>query len=128
MKKLISVLGIITVLVFYFAYYFYNGYSGTFNLIAVSWGDGKYGKAFYGVYVYAVPFEDKISVKSTIHIGRGTPFVGYQYDLGEIGISNSMEEAVKQWGKITWSDEGVLIGKGQNHELFITKEKIESHR
>jgi hypothetical protein len=49
--------------------------------IAMSWGDGKYGKNFYGAHVYVVPDESEYSVRARVLIGD----FGYRDDLGEIG-------------------------------------------
>ena len=119
---------VIFFLISYMMHVFYAGYSNTFNVIAVNWGDSKYGNAFYGAYLYGTPKKDHISVSLTIHIGRGTPFMNYKYDLGEIGTAKNMVEAVKSWGTMTWSQKGLAIGSEQSTVYFLERSKIESHR
>ena len=92
--------------------------------IAVSWGDGKYGKAFYGVEVYLEKAETDCVVKARIHIGHGND---YFHDCGEIGRVKNNVEAVDRFGIITWRPEGVKIGNGSN-SYFIARRGFENHR
>src|SRR4051794_3782576 len=65
--------------------------------IAMSWGDGKYGKDFYGAQVYVVPGRGGLSVRARVLIGPGND---YQHDCGEIGRAANLPEAVERWGKV----------------------------
>jgi hypothetical protein len=94
------------------------------RLLAVSWGDGKYGKAFYGAYVYLEPTTGGQAVKAQVQIGRGNPMF---HDCGELGRVVTAEEAVAKWGKIDWQDDGLHIGTGTN-AFFLPRAKLESHR
>ncbi len=94
------------------------------KLVAVSWGDGKYGKAFYGAFVYLEPREGGQSVKAQVQIGRGNPMF---HECGELGHVATAEEAVAKWGKIDWQDDGLHIGTGTN-AFFLPRAKLESHR
>lgn len=96
----------------------------THSLVAVSWGDGKYGKAFYGAYVQLQPVEGGYSVEAFVTIGRGNPTV---HNCGELGRVATAEEAVAKWGKIDWQDDGLHIGTGTN-AFFLPRAKLESHR
>jgi len=61
------------VLVFIGSVYFKQYYYIYRNLIAVSWGDGPYGRAMYGVYVYTGDVKDgKVEIKAK---GAGLYFV-----------------------------------------------------
>ena len=75
--------------------------------IAMSWGDGKYGKQFYGAQVYAVPQGSEYSVRARILIGPGN---GYYHDCEEIGRAATVQEAIERFGKILWEEKGLTIG------------------
>lgn len=94
------------------------------KLLAVSWGDGKYGKAFYGAFVYLEPVTGGQRVKAQVQIGRGNPMF---HECGEIGRAATAEEAVAKWSKIDWQDNGLHIGTGTN-TYFLPRAKLESHR
>lgn len=94
------------------------------KLLAVSWGDGKYGKAFYGAIVYLEPATFGQRVKARVQIGRGNPMF---HECGELGRAATAEEAVAKWGKIDWQDDGLHIGTGTN-AFFLPRAKLESHR
>lgn len=93
------------------------------NLITVKWGDGKYGKAFYGAEVYFIKEEKSYSVKAKIRIGREN---NYYHDCGVIGVVQSPEEAVEKYGEVTWTESGLLIGKEGTY--FLSRKEIEKHR
>ena len=96
----------------------------TEQVVAVSWGDGKYGPAFYGAFVYLVPIPQGFSVRSRVFIGRGN---GYFHDIGEIGRVGSSSDAVATWGLIRWAPEGLYIGISPR-TFFYPRAKLESHR
>ena len=96
----------------------------THSLVAVNWGDGKYGKAFYGAYVTLEPLAAGYSVKAFVSIGRGN---GMFHDCGELGRVATDTEAVAKWGKIEWLEDGLHIGTGTN-AYFLPRAKLESHR
>ena len=102
-----------------------DGIDAVQRVVAMSWGDGKYGKAFYGAEVYLVPTADRYSVRGRVWIGRGG---GYFHDLGELGTVTQSEDAVVKWGKIEWSDAGLTIGPGAPNPVVIPRAKLESHR
>jgi hypothetical protein len=94
------------------------------RLVAVSWGDGKYGPAFYGAHVYLVPLSSGYSVRARVHVGRGGNYV---HDCGELGKVQTDAEAVAQWGNIVWREDGLHIGTGTN-PYFLPRSKMESGR
>lgn len=94
------------------------------RVVAMSWGDGKYGPAFYGAHVYMKPKRSGYSVRALVHIGRGN---GGFHDCGELGTVQTDAEAVARWGKIEWRDDGLHIGTGTNH-YFLARAEMESHR
>lgn len=99
------------------------------RLVAVSWGDGKYGEAMYGAYVYlGNATDDAVEVKATIHIGRDTFFASQEYDLGVIGSAKDEVEAVKRWGRVTWKDDGVEFGGEAGRSYWLPRAAFESHR
>lgn len=95
------------------------------RIIAIKWGDGKYGEAFYGAQVYLEPTPDGYSVRGLVYIGRGN---GYINDLGEFGKVKSDIEAVKKFGNIEFKPDGLHIGDGIQDNYFLPREKLESHR
>lgn len=96
----------------------------TDQIVAVSWGDGKYGPAFYGAFVYLEPISGGVSVRGRVFIGRGN---NYFHELGELGRAPSPGEAVATWGLIRWAPEGLYIGSG-DRPFFFPRAKLESHR
>jgi len=97
----------------------------TNRIVAVSWGDGEYGEAFYGAYVYLVPESGDYSVRARIYIGRGND---YWHECGEIGRAETDVEAVEKWGTITWTDDGLNIGDPASGGYHMLRTKLESHR
>lgn len=94
------------------------------RVVAMSWGDGKYGEACYGAHVFLEPLPSGYSVRAMAHIGRGN---GYFHDCGELGTVRTDAEAVARWGTIDWRDDGLHIGSGATH-YFLPRAKMESHR
>jgi hypothetical protein len=95
------------------------------RVVALSWGDGKYGRGFYGAEVFLVPAGDHYSVQRRVWIGRGN---GYQHEPVELGVVDNPEDAVARWGHIEWSDAGLTIGPGDPEPYFMPRAKIERHR
>jgi hypothetical protein len=90
------------------------------RIIAVKWGDGRYGKAFYGAYVLLEPSGDGYLVRSRVYLGRGND---YYHDCGVIGTVSNDAEAVSRWGTIDWKDDGLHIGS-----YFLPRDRLENHR
>ncbi len=95
------------------------------RVVAMSWGDGKYGKAFYGVEVYVLSAKGGYAVHARVWIGHGN---GMWDDLGELGVVGSPEEAVEKWGHVEWSASGLTIGPGDPDPFFVPRARLESHR
>jgi hypothetical protein len=93
--------------------------------IAMSWGDGKYGKEFYGAQVYLVPDGSEYSVRARILIG---PDNGYYHDCEEIGRVTTVQEGVDRFGKIRWEEKGLSIGDPAAGGMFLPRVRLESHR
>lgn len=99
------------------------------RLIAVSWGDGTYGQAHYGAYVYLGEEKDgRIEVKAKIQIGRGTLWTNATYDLGVIGTAQDPIDAVKRWGTLTWKPDGLEIGGEAGNPYLVPRQEFERHR
>jgi hypothetical protein len=94
------------------------------RVIALRWGDGKYGPSFYGAHVYLEPVNNGYTVRARVYIGRGN---NYFHDCGVLGTVQTDSEAVAKWGAIDWRVDGLHIGNGTNH-FFLAKAKMESHR
>lgn len=86
----------------------------------MSWGDGKYGKAFYGAQVYVEPVGSRFTVRAQVHIGHGNSL--YK-DCGVLGTEDSLSEAVQKWGKIDWQPDGLHVGS-----YFLPRFQLETHR
>jgi len=90
------------------------------RVVAVAWGDGRYGEAFYGARVYLEPATVGYSVHAKVSIGRGD---GYSFDCGIIGTAADDAAAVRRWGKIEFYPDGLHIGG-----YFLPREQMEAHR
>jgi hypothetical protein len=99
------------------------------RVVAMSWGDGEYGKALYGAHVYLEPLEEQpgYSVRARVYISRGTFYSAYFHEMGEIGHAASSEEAVERWGTLLWRPDGLHIGTDPDAP-FLPRSKLESHR
>jgi hypothetical protein len=94
------------------------------QIVAMRWGDGKYGQAFYGAQVYLQPSDGEYVVRARVHIGRGN---GYFHDCGPIGRTKTAEEAVGKWSAIEFRDDGLHIGVGPD-AYFLRRDELERHR
>ena len=94
------------------------------RVVAMSWGDGKYGKGFYGAHVYLSTEKGQFSVRARVLIGRGND---YYHDCGVLGKVTDASEAVERWGAIDWKEDGLHVGSGTN-EFFLPRTKLEQHR
>jgi hypothetical protein len=97
------------------------------RVVAMSWGDGWAGPAFYGAHVFLEPQASGYSVQARVYIGRSTGFLTYFHDCGELGRVQTDAEAVARWGKIEWREDGLHIGAGTNH-FFMPRARLERHR
>jgi hypothetical protein len=95
------------------------------HTITLVWGDGAYGKAFYGAHVYEQVDGKTVTVRARILIGQGN---GYEQDLGTLGVAASHAEAVATWGKVEWKPDGLHIGPGNPTEKFVPQSEVEAHR
>lgn len=99
------------------------------QVVAMSWGDGKYGDAFYGALVYLEPQSSGYAVRAKLYIGRDNIGRGtsYIHDCGQLGIVKTHAKAVEQWGAIAWSESGLQIGNRAN-SYFLARDQLENHR
>lgn len=95
------------------------------DTIAIAWGDGRHGKAFYGMRVFVEPSAAGLSVRGEVRIGPGNSM---RHDAGEIGVVSSRAEAVARFGTITWREHGVHVGAPGRDEYVLERSRIESHR
>lgn len=99
------------------------------RIVAVSWGDGAYGKAFYGAYVYYQPRkDDRLNVLLSVRIGRGDLLNHHAHDPKLLGVVKTPEEAVARWGTVTWTDQGLTVGSAREPGFVFPKESLERHR
>jgi len=97
------------------------------RVVAMSWGDGKCGPAFYGAHVFLEPQASGYSVQARVYIGRNDGFFIHFHNCGELGRVQTDAEAVARWGKIEWREDGLHIGAGTNH-FFMPRAQLERHR
>ena len=50
------------------------------------------------------------------------------HDSGELAWVPTHEAAVKEWGTITWRDDGLHVGTGGPGDYFLPRKRLESHR
>src|SRR5262245_17695046 len=98
--------------------------------IAVTWGDGRFGRAFYGAHVFVLEGEvdGQLAVHAVVYIDRPDRFVSYQHDCGEIGRVASWADAVSKFGTIRWSQEGLRIRDGSATDYVLGRAELENHR
>lgn len=60
-------------------------------VVAMNWGDGKYGPALYGAHVYLKPQASGYLVRARVYVGRGND---YFHDCGELGRVATDADAV----------------------------------
>ncbi|MCX6897374.1 MAG: hypothetical protein NT105_01620 [Verrucomicrobia bacterium] len=97
------------------------------RVVAMSWGDGWGGLAFYGAHVFLEPQAGGYSVRARVYIGRNDGCFTYFHDCGELGRVQTDTEAVARWGRIEWREDGLHIGAGTNH-FFLPRARLERHR
>jgi hypothetical protein len=93
--------------------------------IAMSWGDGKYGPAFYGAWVYVEPANGAYAVHARVWLGAGNDA---WHECGELGRAATHEEAVRRWGRVAWTSDGLSIGHGAPDDFFLARDVLEAHR
>lgn len=107
---LTSIAALLVILGLALGAYFYREASRLDRLVAVSWGDGKYGKALYGAYVFYEEKNSELLVKLSVRIDRGSFWGQYAHDTRTLGTAKDPADAVARWGTITWSDQGLEVG------------------
>jgi hypothetical protein len=95
------------------------------RVVAMQWGDGRYGPAFYGAQVYLVPTDKEYDVHARVWIGRGND---YFHELGKIGHAPTAADAVARFGVIEWRPDGLYVGGGRDFPVFLARARLESHR
>jgi len=95
------------------------------NLVTVSRSpDWKYGKGFYTAVVIATPENGtSYNVVCKVHVGNANYF-----EYIELGQTNSIAEALDNWGDIQWTDDSLIIGRDGPNQKVISREQIEKHR
>ncbi|MEO6953259.1 MAG: hypothetical protein ABI321_15775 [Polyangia bacterium] len=88
--------------------------------VAMAWGDGKYGPAFYGARVYEEPAQGGLAVFVTVAIGQGN---GYEHDRVKLGTVATHAEAVAKYGHIDFRPDGLHVG-----DWTMPRDRLESHR
>lgn len=102
-----------------------RGRQAVHSIIAMSWGDGRYGKAFYGAEIYIKPTGTEYAVRGRVWIGRGN---ATWHDLGKLGTVATPAEAVEKWGRIEWTPEALVVGPGDPEPFSLPRTELESHR
>jgi hypothetical protein len=89
--------------------------------VAMAWGGGRYGEAFYGAHVYVEEGDE--SVRAVVYISRPDRIMYYAHDCGEIGRAKDWAEAVARFGTVRWSAGGLRVG-----DYFLPRDTLENHR
>ena len=94
--------------------------------VAVKWSDGVHNNPVYGAHVYLDPYMTNNfrghAVRLRVFIGRqeyGQKFTAPHH----LGLAKTQDEAVRQWGSLRWSLEGLYVG-ANNQTTFISVDKI----
>ena len=93
------------------------------RVVAVGWGDSRYGKSIYKALVFLEPVGNAFVVKARVEIAGPN----YWHDCGELGRPTNAVEAAANWGQIQFLPDGLHIGTGTN-AYFLPRAKLESHR
>lgn len=121
MKKIYIALPVLIAIIIAFLSGWCHGISSyRSSLIAFRYIDGKYGKAFYGIEVYAKENKKHLEVHAKINIDLTG---GYYYDCGKIGFASSFADAKKKFGNILFDGENINIGSYR-----ISKSEYATHR
>jgi len=101
-----------------------NGYS----TVAISWAAPR-GQDRPLIYQARVTANDEngdgsLEVRCTVFIGSGI----YEHDMGLIGNAANLEDAVRRYGKITWTPEDLNIGGDGGVVATLSRASLESHR
>jgi hypothetical protein len=94
------------------------------SVIATSWGDGKYGKAFYGAIVLTEARAPGLAIRLVVQCGQGN---GMYHDCGVIGTAADHKDAVARWSQIAWQSDGLHVGMGPG-AYFLPQATLENHR
>ena len=113
---------------FAFSTHFFRAAARMDKLVAVSWGDGKYGKALYGAYVFYEEKDGQLVVKLSVRIDRGSFWTQYAHDTQTLGTVKDPVEAVARWGVITWTEEGLTVGMPPGPTHLFPRAELEQHR
>lgn len=101
-----------------------NGYS----TVAISWAAPR-GQDRPLIYQARVTANDEngdgnLEVRCTVFIGSGI----YEHDMGIIGNAANLEDAVRRYGKITWTDTEMQVGGDGGVVEALNTARLESHR
>lgn len=122
-----AIIGVVLVLVGVFAAsdkLMDNGYS----TVAISWAAPRDQERplIYQARVTAIDEngDGRLEVRCTVFIGSGI----YQHDMGIIGNASNREDALRRFGKITWTDTELQVGGDAGVVAALNRTTLESHR
>jgi hypothetical protein len=98
------------------------------HLVAASWGDSKYGKAFYGARVYYTEDDKQLRVWLAVQIDRGSLWTQYGHTPRLLGVVSSPAEAVAKWGQLSWTERGLQVSGSDNSSYLFPTAELENHR
>ena len=94
--------------------------------VAVRWSDGIHNDPAYGAHVYLDPYMTNNfrghAVRLRIFIGREEHEQKFTAPR-HLGLAKTQDEAVRQWGGLQWTREGLYIG-ANNQTTFIPLDQI----
>ena len=94
------------------------------RVLAMEWGDGRYGDRFYGAKLTLEPEDHGFAVRGIVLISADAlGDVSYRHECGVIGHVKDFDEATKRFGVIDWKPDGLHVGK-----YFLPRAEFENHR
>lgn len=100
------------------------GYGSRETVLAMEWGDGRYGKTFYGAKVVLEADGKGYAVRGVVLIAPDAlGDVSYRHECGVIGHVADFAEATERYGVVVWKPDGLHVGP-----YFLPRARFENHR
>ena len=93
--------------------------------LILKWSDGVFDDPPLGAHVFLEPHMNGKSVRLRVYIGRDQPQFYMPGRIGELGVTDTAEEAAAKWGELRWDTDGLHIGvNGKRTRRFIPRAQI----
>ena len=98
------------------------------TLIALSWGNSRYGPALLRAEIHATPLPgQQQQVSARVYIDRPGFWLSTEPAPIVLGKAKGHEDAVAQWGTIQWGPEGGRFGQGPQ-AVLLPQSVLDQHR